>query len=258
MAASAPRAPQTAPVRRVGTLELYAQETSRGWTRWIKRGLLALGVFAFLGVTSLALLVYADIAMAGDGSRDFGEQAQWAWAHGDHLHYAGHLVAARLFDVCPCTRRTAAAHYYYARFHAVTQRQKDVLVNARPASAAEWAAYVTGPIAVGLDWLGDGVAWLGGHRPPRQVVVVLDKFAVQPEEIHIPRGTSVTWLNADQLGEAHTVTADAGQLVRFDSDWLEPYERFDFVFTERGRFIYFCRAHGAPQLGGMSGVVVVE
>jgi plastocyanin len=212
----------------------------------------------FLGFVGLVLLAYADFAMAANGSRDVGARAQWALEHGDHLHYAGHLAAGRLLDICPCTRRAAAAQYYYARFHAVTSRQMAVLATTRPGSASEWAAYVTGPLAVGFDWVGDGIGWLGGHRPPTQVVVALNEFDAQPAEIRVQRGATVTWRNVDSLGEAHTVTADVGQLIQFDSAWLLPDDAFEFVFTERGRFIYYCRAHGAPQLNGMSGVVVVE
>jgi plastocyanin len=62
----------------------------------------------------------------------------------------------------------------------------------------------------------------------------------------------------DDLGEAHTVTADPGQATKFDSDFLEPDEQFAFTFTERGRYPYFCRAHGAPGLQGMAGIVIVE
>ena len=52
--------------------------------------------------------------------------------------------------------------------------------------------------------------------------------------------------NVDELYEAHTVTTDPGQSVRFDSDFLLPDESFQFTFTERGRYLYYCRAHGGP------------
>jgi plastocyanin len=257
MAASPPRAPRTVDPQRRAALDLYERETASGWWRWFKRGLIALGAMSVLVMIGVGLLVYADSAIAADGSTDFADQVRWAWEHGDHLHYAGHLAAARLFDLCPCTRRRAAAHYYYARFHAVTPRQKAVLANV-PGNLTSLAAYVTGPIAVGFDWVGDGFKWLGGQRPARQVVVSMDDFAFQPEEIHILRGTSVRWVNVDQQGEAHTVTADPGQFFKFDSDWLEGDDQFEFLFTARGRYLYYCRVHGAPQLGGMSAVIVVE
>jgi plastocyanin len=226
--------------------------------RWIFRTALGIGFAVFLGLFSLGLLGLADLSMAGNGSPDVGARAQWAWDRGDHLHYAVHILAGRVLDLCPCTRRAADAQYYYARFHAVTPRQRDVVSNTHPSSPAAFVAYVVGPAAVGLEWLGDGISWLGGQRPPLAVGVGLDQFAVTPPEIHIVRGTTVTWRNVDDLGEAHTVTADPGQATKFDSDFLEPDEQFAFTFTERGRYPYFCRAHGAPGLQGMAGIVIVE
>jgi plastocyanin len=75
----------------------------------------------------------------------------------------------------------------------------------------------------------------------------------------VARGTHVIWRNADELGEAHTVTADPGTwLLQFDSAWLEPDEQYELTFTERGQYSYYCQAHGAPEHGGMSGVVIVD
>src|SRR5262245_38425973 len=139
MAASPPRATRTDDPRLRAALDLYERETANGWWRWLKRGLIALSALIVLGMVGVGLLVYADSAAAGDGSTNFGDQVRWAWEHGDHLHYAGHLAAGRLLDLCPCTRRAAAAHYYYARFHAVTPRQKAVLANA-PGNLTSWVA----------------------------------------------------------------------------------------------------------------------
>jgi plastocyanin len=236
----------------------YSDGPPRRRPRWVRRIVLALAALALLSILSLGLLALADFAMAGNGSRDVGARAQWTWERGDHLHYAVHLVAGRVLDLCPCTRRAAAAQYHYAHFHAVTPRQVAVINNVHPATPGAWAAYIAGPFAVGLDWVGDGVHWLAGNRPALALIVDVSDFEFQQHEIHIARGTTVTWRNVDELGEAHTVTADVGQLVKFDSDWLEPDETFAFTFTERGRFIYYCQAHGGPQLKGMSGVVIVE
>jgi plastocyanin len=226
--------------------------------RWVFRSLLGVGLAAFLVVFGLALLGLADFSMAGNGSPDVRARAQWAWDRGDHLHYAVHILQARVFDICPCTRRAADAQYYYAHFHAVTPRQQAVASNTHPNSAGAFVAYVVGPFQVGLEWLGDGISWLRGNRPPLAVGVGLDQFSITPPMIHVLRGTTVTWRNVDELGEAHTVTADPGQLVKFDSDFLEPDEQFAFTFTERGRYAYFCRVHGAANLQGMAGIVIVD
>ena len=188
---------------------------------WLLRATLALAGLAVLSGVSLGLLALADFAMAGNGSRDVGARVQWTWDRGDHLHYAVHLIAGRVLDLCPCTRRAAATQYYYAHFHAITPRQIAVINNVHPATPGAWAAYIAGPFAVGLDWVGDGVRWLTGSRPALALIVDVSNFEFRQREIHIARGTTVTWRNVDELGEAHTVTADIGQTVKFDSDFLE-------------------------------------
>lgn len=229
----------------------------RAW-RWLRRALVGVAALGFLSVVSLCLIMLADIQIAGNGSRDFGERLSWTIERGDHLHYAGHLVLGRIFDLCPCTRRAADAQYYHARFHATTLTQQAVLVTSRPGSLAGLGEYLIGPLRVGVEWIGDGIAWLRGNRPARIVLVGLDEFAIHPPEIHVLRGTKVIWRNVDQLGEAHTVTADERQFVSFKSDFLKPDEQFAYLFTERGRYAYYCEVHGGPGLGGMSGVVVVD
>jgi plastocyanin len=99
---------------------------------------------------------------------------------------------------------------------------------------------------------------LAGNRPALEFVVGLDQYSMTPAEIHVARGTTVSWRNVDEFGEAHTVSADTGQLTWFDSNYLVPDEQFKFVFTERGRYVYYCRVHGGPGLHGMAGMVVVE
>jgi plastocyanin len=226
--------------------------------RWIIRVLVGSGLAGFFVLVGLALLGLADFSMAANGSSDNRARLQWAWGYGDHLHYAVHILQARVLDVCPCTRRAADAQYYRAHFHAVTPHQKAVASNTHPNNPSAFVAYVVGPAQVVLDWLGDGISWVRGNRPPRAVLVGLDKFSVTPPEIHVLRGTNVIWRNVDELGEAHTITADPGQLTKFDSDFLEPDEQFGFTFTDRGRYLYYCRVHGLPESQGMSGVVVVE
>jgi plastocyanin len=75
----------------------------------------------------------------------------------------------------------------------------------------------------------------GGAAAPDAVEIA--GFAFAPAELHVARGTEVTWTNADPA--AHTVTADGG----FDSGTLDPGAAFAFRFDGAGTFRYTCVIH---------------
>jgi plastocyanin len=226
--------------------------------RWV---CLTAGVGLLCSMLGLGLLSFADYDMAGNGSTSSAARLAWVWQRGDHLHFAVHIAEGRLLDICPCTRRAANFQYFKAHFHALTPHQAALAADSNPHSLSQWAEYIGGPVVVSLDWIHDGMTWIAGQRSTQEASVTMEEYEFQLPEIHIVRGTLVTWRNVDEEGEAHTVTADAGQSAQFNSDWVLPDETFQYRFTERGRFTYYCLAHGAPGqqgLVGMTGVVVVE
>lgn len=86
--------------------------------------------------------------------------------------------------------------------------------------------------------------------PPATATVNIDNFSFGPEQITVPRGTTVTWTNRDDI--PHTVTAS--EVPRpFKSEPLDTGEAFSFRFDKAGRFAYFCSLHAH-----MQGVVVVQ
>lgn len=68
-----------------------------------------------------------------------------------------------------------------------------------------------------------------------------------PETIEVPAGTTVTWINDDDI--AHTVTS---QDDTFDSGNIDPGGTFQFTFDTPGTYEYVCIYHD-----GMVGTVVV-
>jgi plastocyanin len=76
----------------------------------------------------------------------------------------------------------------------------------------------------------------------------LGSRAYTPDELNVPIGTSVTWMNTDSI--AHTSTSDA---AGWDSGVVGPGGAFSFTFQTAGTFQYHCAIHP-----GMIGTVVVH
>jgi plastocyanin len=78
--------------------------------------------------------------------------------------------------------------------------------------------------------------------------VSIDNFSFSPPTITVAPGTSITWVNRDDV--PHTVTAND---KTFNSGTLDTDGRFSRRFTTPGTFSYFCAVH--PH---MTGTVVVK
>ena len=78
--------------------------------------------------------------------------------------------------------------------------------------------------------------------------VKIDNFTFAPQSLTIKAGTTVTWMNEDDI--PHTVVATA---KAFKSKVLDTDDKFSFTFTTAGTFEYFCSLH--PH---MTATIVVE
>jgi plastocyanin len=78
--------------------------------------------------------------------------------------------------------------------------------------------------------------------------VKIDNFVFGPAAITVPVGTTVTWINRDDI--PHTVVSTEKV---FKSKVLDTDEKFSFTFTKVGEYPYFCSIH--PK---MTGKVVVQ
>jgi plastocyanin len=79
--------------------------------------------------------------------------------------------------------------------------------------------------------------------------VVIGNFTFGPVALTVKPGTTVTWLNGDDI--PHTVVADDKKAFR--SKVLDSGDSFSFTFTTPGTFAYFCSIH--PH---MTGKVIVK
>jgi len=79
-------------------------------------------------------------------------------------------------------------------------------------------------------------------------LVHVDNFTFTPEEITINRGTTVTWVNDDDIPHAIAASNKAFRSKAIDSE-----EKFSLTFNEPGTYEYFCSLH--PH---MQGKVIVK
>ncbi len=86
--------------------------------------------------------------------------------------------------------------------------------------------------------------------PPAAVEVKIDNFSFTPPALVVPAGTTVTWVNHDDI--PHTVVSTDKDKA-FKSKVLDTDEKFSYVFAKPGRYPYFCSVH--PK---MTGEVVVK
>jgi amicyanin len=82
-----------------------------------------------------------------------------------------------------------------------------------------------------------------------QATVKIDNFTFEPAELSVKSGTTVTWINEDDI--PHTVVATN---KAFRSKALDTDDKFSFTFTAPGSYEYFCSLH--PHMKAM--VVVSE
>src|SRR5919199_2504467 len=135
----------------------------------------------------------------------------------------------------------------------MTTRASLLLALAAAVALAAFAACVsdrqaTGPAqTIGNCQLPLDTASLGATVAP----VAIQNFAFIPSQIHVRAGTTVTWINCETSGTAHTSTSSDGGV--WGSDLLAPGASFSFTFTQVGTFPYHCTPHPL-----MTAAVVVE
>lgn len=91
---------------------------------------------------------------------------------------------------------------------------------------------------------------VNAQQGPAPAEVKIDNFSFGPASLTVPVGTTVTWVNHDDI--PHTVVSSDDPKV-FKSKVLDTDEKFSFTFTKAGTYPYFCSIH--PK---MTGKVVVQ
>ena len=78
--------------------------------------------------------------------------------------------------------------------------------------------------------------------------VMIDNFVYSPVPLTVKIGTTVTWINHDDI--PHTVDSTDG---KFKSAALDTDDKFEFRFTAAGEYPFYCRIH--PK---MTGKIIVQ
>jgi plastocyanin len=82
-----------------------------------------------------------------------------------------------------------------------------------------------------------------GSQPQPGANVTIKLFQYQPGRIQVKAGTTVTWMNEDEI--FHTVTAIAGEKKGggFDASLDGKGKSFSFTFSQPGIYTYYCDRH---------------
>jgi len=82
-----------------------------------------------------------------------------------------------------------------------------------------------------------------------QYQVKIDNFSYAPSTLTVPAGTTVTWVNQDDV--PHNVVSTEGNTLK--SSLLDTDQKFAYTFDKAGTYPYYCSIH--PK---MIGKVVVQ
>jgi plastocyanin len=93
-----------------------------------------------------------------------------------------------------------------------------------------------------------GVAVMAAPAGAQDTPVMIDNFTFTPQRVTVKAGTTVIWVNHDDIPHAVASTTKA-----FRSKVLDTDDKFAFTFTTAGTYEYFCSLH--PH---MTGTIVVE
>lgn len=130
-------------------------------------------------------------------------------------------------------------------------------------SAVAWRA-VMAALVLGVGACGDGRALGGGSgevsrsdAPADVVIVMTDAMTFEPSEVTIPVGSTVEWVNQDNLPHTTTIRDHALPLemlpdgaAAWDSGLLQRGERFRVTLSTPGEYRYVCTLHLAQNMVG--------
>jgi plastocyanin len=86
------------------------------------------------------------------------------------------------------------------------------------------------------------------EKPAAETAVKIDNFTFSPNTLTLPVGSTVHWINKDDI--PHNVVSEDKS---FKSKVMDTDEQFSYTFTKPGTYTYFCSIH--PK---MTGKIVIQ
>jgi plastocyanin len=112
-----------------------------------------------------------------------------------------------------------------------------------------WIAGLVAPAMIAMLMLAVSPNVKASDQPSAAATEVkIDNFVFGPQTVTVPVGSTVTWINKDDI--PHTTVSTDGV---FKSKVMDTDEKFSYTFTNAGTYPYYCTIH--PK---MTGKVVVQ
>jgi amicyanin len=92
------------------------------------------------------------------------------------------------------------------------------------------------------------MALAGSAAAEDKVEANIKLFQFQPKALEVKAGTTVEWLNGDDIEHSVTAGTPAKESKAFDSGFFKKNGSFAFTFTAPGTYDYFCKRH--PSMKG--------
>jgi plastocyanin len=80
---------------------------------------------------------------------------------------------------------------------------------------------------------------LAAHAAPAPITITIDNFTFNPTTMVIPVGTTVTWVNRDDV--PHTAVSEDHKTFRAKP--MDTDDKYSFTFAAAGTYPYFCSIH---------------
>jgi plastocyanin len=103
---------------------------------------------------------------------------------------------------------------------------------------AAFGTSIVAAVALGFALIHENNLFGTPGKSPEPTQISIDNFSFSPQSVEVLAGTTVTWINHDDV--PHTIKDTAQQ---FKSNTLDTDDSYSLTFTKPGEYSYFCGIH---------------